>query len=198
MNLAAVRERSVLGLKGGLWTPIPVEHAPRPETAVLACFFLWARGLACTPLRYMSHALEGLGGPVCFRPTYRARVAGAGELYSKKAGATPLKNGPHWLPQEPGTQRKGRGEGGVGRTCRRPRWAPGVQTAAARVYRGQLATSVSRGSMQGRGGLRLRWWNRVRLGKLFKLVLYHLGVDRICIFSGGGFFFTWMSFVDKR
>ena len=126
--------------------------APSRRLRVLPCFFLWARGLACTPLRYMGHALESLGGPVFSRPAYRARVAGAGELYSKKAGATPLNNGPRWLPQEPSTRRKGRGEAGVGRTCRRPGWAPGVQTAAARVYRGQLVTSVSRGPMQGRGG----------------------------------------------
>ena len=45
----------------------------------------------------------------------------------------------------------GTGEAGVGRACRRPRRAPGVRTAAARVYRGQLATSVSSGPMQGRG-----------------------------------------------
>ena len=129
----------------------PSGLATEEDSRVLPCFSLWARGLACTPLRYMGHALESLGGPVFSRPAYRARVAGAGELYSKKAGATPPQKRPSWLPQEPSTRRKGRGEAGVGRTCRRPGWAPGVRTAAARVYRGQLVTSVSRGPMQGRG-----------------------------------------------
>ena len=45
VNLAAVRERSVLGpLKGGLWTPIPVEQKTAAGEGSFAMFFSLGAG----------------------------------------------------------------------------------------------------------------------------------------------------------